>query len=146
MSAKLSAHQLKPRAAAVLAANDLGGWTRPAPGVYPHQWLWDSCFIAIGLATVNPHRAAVELRNLARGQWQNGMMPHMIYARQFPYNLEALVWKTGNFVATRGVHTSGLTQPPMFAIAAERVAAAVSPSASTPGSAASTTRPTGPSP
>lgn len=125
MSAKLSAHQLKSRAVAVLAHNDLGGWTRPAPGVYPHQWLWDSCFIAIGLAAVNPSRAAAELRSLTRGQWRNGMLPHMIYARRFPYWLEALLWDTGNFVVQRGVRTSGLTQPPMFAIAAEKVAAAL---------------------
>lgn len=105
-----------------MAGNDLGGWTRPAPGVYPHQWLWDSCFIAIGLARTNPSRAATELLSLAHGQWQNGMMPHMIYSRQFPYNLEALLWNTGNFVSSRGVHTSGLTQPPMLAIAAEKVA------------------------
>jgi hypothetical protein len=37
-------------AAAVLRANDVGGWTKPAPRLYPHQWSWDSAFIAIGLA------------------------------------------------------------------------------------------------
>jgi len=31
----------------VLAANDLGTSTKPAPDLYPHQWNWDSCFIAI---------------------------------------------------------------------------------------------------
>jgi glycogen debranching enzyme len=125
MSTKLNRDQLRAQAVATLAANDLGGWTRPAPGVYPHQWLWDSCFIAIGLARADPHRAAAELRSLARGQWRGGMMPHMIYARQFPYWLEALLWDTGNFVVHRGVRTSGLTQPPMYTIAAEAVAQAL---------------------
>ncbi|MCA1717305.1 MAG: hypothetical protein LC781_10905, partial [Actinobacteria bacterium] len=37
-------------AAKVLRKNDMGGWTKAAPELYPHQWSWDSAFIAIGLA------------------------------------------------------------------------------------------------
>jgi len=48
--------------------------------LYPHQWLWDSCFTAIGIARFDPTRAADELRALFRGQWENGMLPHMIFA------------------------------------------------------------------
>ena len=29
--------ELATRAAAVLKANDMGGWTRAAPNLYPHQ-------------------------------------------------------------------------------------------------------------
>ncbi len=115
---------LKAAAAAVLARNDIGGWTRPAPALYPHQWLWDSCFIAIGLSHVNPARAATELRSLLRGQWQNGMLPHMIYSRRLPYNLEGTLWGTGR-LSPRGLRTSGISQPPMLAIAAQTVAAAL---------------------
>jgi len=43
---------LAARAREVLRRNDLGGWTRAAPGLYPHQWSWDSAFIAIGLAHI----------------------------------------------------------------------------------------------
>src|SRR6187431_2739106 len=64
----------------VLERNRRGTWTCPADGFYPHQWLWDSCFIAIGLASYDPPRATDELRALFRGQWSNGMMPHMIFA------------------------------------------------------------------
>jgi hypothetical protein len=32
----------------VLRTNDRGVYTAPADGLYPHQWLWDSCFTAIG--------------------------------------------------------------------------------------------------
>ena len=64
--------------------------TAAAPGparraaLYPHQWLWDSCFIAIGLARVDPARAAGEVRALFRGQWANGMLPHMLFAESVP--------------------------------------------------------------
>ena len=34
----------------MLDRNRRGDWTCPAAGFYPHQWLWDSCFVAIGLA------------------------------------------------------------------------------------------------
>ena len=38
--------------------NDMGDWTRAAPDLYPHQWSWDSAFIAIGLAHLDTRRAA----------------------------------------------------------------------------------------
>ncbi len=120
--------ELINRASAVLKLNDLGGWTRPAPNLYPHQWLWDSCFAAIGLAHIDPERAAVELLSLGRGQWSNGMLPHMIFSRRWPYRFESLIWGTGR-QSPRGVSTSGITQPPMLAIAAERVAQALAPTA-----------------
>ncbi|MDQ3834935.1 MAG: glycoside hydrolase, partial [Actinomycetota bacterium] len=47
----------------VLRQNDMGGWTRAAPGLYPHQWSWDSAFIAIGLAHLDVRRATRELRS-----------------------------------------------------------------------------------
>ena len=42
------AADLVERATAVLKLNDLGGWTKAAPRLYPHQWSWDSAFVAIG--------------------------------------------------------------------------------------------------
>jgi neutral trehalase len=115
---------LAERAAEVLHGNDLGGWTRPAPGLYPHQWLWDSCFVAMGLSHTNPDRAAREIRSVVRGQWRNGMMPHMIYSRKMPYKLEAWLWGTGA-LAPRRAKTSGITQPPLLALAVEKVVAAM---------------------
>ena len=80
--------------------------------------------MAIGLARTHPARAAQELRLLVRGQWRNGMMPHMIYSPKFPYNLEAGLWGTSG-LSPSTASTSGLTQPPMLAIAVERVAQAL---------------------
>ncbi len=53
-------------------------------------------------------------------------MPHMIYNPRLPYRLEGLAWGVGH-LSPRGLTTSGITQPPMLAIAAETVAAALPP-------------------
>ncbi|MEV5904010.1 hypothetical protein AB0L81_29490, partial [Streptomyces sp. NPDC052127] len=56
---------LRRRAASVLAGNWTGTSTVPSPGLYPHQWSWDSAFIAIGLRHVSPRRAQTELETLS---------------------------------------------------------------------------------
>ena len=43
-------------AQAVLERNRRGAWTCPSAALYPHQWLWDSCFTAIGIARYDPRR------------------------------------------------------------------------------------------
>ena len=65
---------LLDEAKAVLQMNDQGAYTIPAHGIYPHQWLWDSCFIAIGLRHLDIDRAQSEVLSLLRGQWHNGIM------------------------------------------------------------------------
>src|SRR3712207_4527838 len=35
------------QAAEILHHNDMGEWTRAAPELYPHQWSWDTGFIAV---------------------------------------------------------------------------------------------------
>src|SRR5919107_6353894 len=59
---------LAARAQEVLGQNDMRGWTRAATDLYPHQWSWDSGFIAIGLAHLDTGRAARELLTLFRHQ------------------------------------------------------------------------------
>jgi neutral trehalase len=106
-----------------LKSNDLGDWTRPAPGLYPHQWLWDSCFIAIGLSNINVKRAKKEIESLFRGQWSNGMMPHMIFASSSQkYHAGPTLWDShaSPFAPTK-LNTSGITQPPMLAEAIVRI-------------------------
>src|SRR5882724_290649 len=66
-------------AQAVLRENDLGKSTKPAPQLYPHQWSWDSAFIAIGLSHVDPDRALTELETLFAAQWQDGRVPHIVF-------------------------------------------------------------------
>ncbi|HSD56239.1 MAG TPA: hypothetical protein VLA92_03735, partial [Candidatus Saccharimonadales bacterium] len=59
------------RAIELLKKNDRGLYTIPAEGLYPHQWLWDSCFIAIGQRHYDIERAKMEILSLIRGQWSN---------------------------------------------------------------------------
>ncbi len=117
---------LVERAQAVLERNRRGAWTCPSAAVYPHQWLWDSCFVAIGLARYDPARAVGELRALFRGQWANGMLPHMIFADGVKDVGSRRVWQSKRHaLAPRDVATSCVTQPPLIAIATRRVAASL---------------------
>ncbi|MGZ4754793.1 MAG: MGH1-like glycoside hydrolase domain-containing protein [Acidimicrobiia bacterium] len=121
-----SGADLARRALEVLDHNRRGEWTCPADGIYPNQWLWDSCFIAIGLARHDPQRAAGELRALFRGQWANGMLPHMIFAAGSHDAGSARIWRSRSFPeAPRDVETSCITQPPLPAVAAEHIANAM---------------------
>ena len=114
--------ELLENAKAVLETNNQGSFTKPATGVYPHQWLWDSCFIAIGLRHYDVERAKQEILSLLRGQWRNGMLPHMIFAKGFSYHEDRNVWRSWtNPFAPDDISTSGITQPPMVAEAVVRI-------------------------
>jgi len=117
---------LARRAREVLDRNRRGTWTCPSGQFYPHQWLWDSCFVAIGLARSDPQRAAGELRALFRGQWGNGMLPHMIFAEGRRDLGTKRIWQSRKRpAAPREVETSCITQPPLAAVAAWYVAEAL---------------------
>ncbi|MEO7363938.1 MAG: glycoside hydrolase, partial [Candidatus Saccharimonadales bacterium] len=108
----------------VLAMNDRGDYTQPAHGLYPHQWLWDSCFIAIGLAQVDVDKAQRELKSLLRGQWHNGMLPNIIFRPEAKYRTDRNLWRSWiNPNAPSDVATTGITQPPMLAEAVIKVGA-----------------------
>lgn len=104
----------------VLAGNDLGRWTKPAPNLYPHQWNWDSCFIAIGLSHYNFDRACQEIRSLLRGQWSNGLLPQIVFNPEGDdYFPGPDVWQSHRSPdAPKDVQTSGITQPTVLATAA----------------------------
>lgn len=106
----------------VLEANWRDGFTIPAEGLYPHQWLWDSCFNSIGLRHIEVSKAQTELRNLLRGQWANGMLPHMIFAGRDKHSKDRKIWQSWrNPYSPDNLNTSGITQPPMLAEAIVRV-------------------------
>lgn len=99
---------------AVLKQNDLGSWTKPTTNLYPHQWLWDSCFTAIGIRHYSITRAKKEITTLFRGQWNNGMIPNIIYGNAKRYSDD--IWhSTVAKEAPKNIKTSGITQPPMIA-------------------------------
>jgi hypothetical protein len=123
LNAECSLHDA---AIAVLRANDLGDWTRPAPRLYPHQWSWDSAFIAIGLAHLDPDRALRELESLFAAQWADGRVPSIVYNPIAPpqaYFPDAARWSCAELsaAATRTPATSGICQPPVHAIATWRI-------------------------
>src|ERR1041385_7072317 len=82
MGRLLEPESLRDAALAVLRENDLGGWTKPAPRLYPHQWSWDSAFIAIGLVHVDPLRGVHELETLFAAQWADGRVPHIVFNKE----------------------------------------------------------------
>ncbi len=118
-----AASELVDRAGAVLDDNWIGHSTKPSPGLYPHQWSWDSAFTAIGNAHRRWDRACDELRRLFEAQWSNGMVPHIVFDPTVrDYFPSAADWGSNDCpAAPAGIATSGLCQPPVHAIAARRV-------------------------
>ena len=118
---------LAVQAAEVLRRNDMGEWTRASPTLYPHQWSWDTGFIAIGLAHLDTRRAAMELTSLFAHQWRNGKVPHIVFNPDAPpdsYFPGAEHWSSaGTFpdAPPAPPYTSALCQPPTHALGALRV-------------------------
>jgi mannosylglycerate hydrolase MGH1-like protein len=106
----------------VLDMNDRGVYTSPAnPHLYPHQWLWDSCFIAIGRRHYDVERAKTEILSLLAGQWVNGMLPNMIMSGG-RRDRDGNIWRSWlNPNAPDDLSTSGITQPPIIAEAVVRI-------------------------
>ncbi len=112
------------KAKRILDANWLGGSTKPSPSLYPHQWNWDSGFIAIGLSHYNTVRAISEIETLFDAQWQNGMLPQIAFNRESlgHYFPEPDFWQTERCPqAPRHRLTSGITMPPIHAVAVESI-------------------------
>jgi hypothetical protein len=119
--AEVTQDELLEEAKKVLKANDHGSFTVPAGDLYPHQWLWDSCFVAIGLRHIDVKRAKVELTSLLRGQWSNGMFPNIIFSSNAE-NRERDLWRSYlSPYSPEKVATSGVTQPPLLAEAVVKV-------------------------
>ncbi|MCW9706225.1 MGH1-like glycoside hydrolase domain-containing protein [Fodinibius salsisoli] len=105
----------------ILDQNWMNGFTRPARKMYPHQWSWDSAFMAIGYATYRQERAEEELQRLFSGQWSNGMVPHIIFNdndKESDYFPGSDFWQTEHLSQSPNtVSTSGICQPPIHATA-----------------------------
>jgi len=103
-------------AISVLRGNDTGVFTKPGPHQYPHQWNWDSALIALGLSHFDLPRAQSEIRALLSGQWQDGMLPSVVY-HSIPsdYFPTPQFWQIENSPHAPRVPTTGITQPPLLA-------------------------------
>jgi hypothetical protein len=104
--------ELVERALGVLRENAIGDATSPSRRLYPHQWSWDSAFIAIGYARSNQRRAESELRSLFAGQWRNGLLPHIVFTEGARYFPGPEFWQTERSAdAPARPRTSGIVQP-----------------------------------
>ena len=97
----------------ILIGNRKDGYTLPTNNkLYPAQWNWDSGFIALGYSYFNLKFALEEIKTLLRGQWKDGMIPHILFHDlNTNYYPNHSVWACGN-----KIHSSGITQPPVLAI------------------------------
>ena len=86
------------------AWRDDRGYCLPNAAVYPHMWLWDSCFHSIAWSAFRDKRAITELDSLTARQFSSGFLPHMVYAGP---------------TIPRGPRSdvSSFTQPPVYALA-----------------------------
>ena len=112
------------RAAYILRDNSTGPITKAAPSLYPHQWSWDAAFNAIGLATIDLPRARLELDSLFTGQWRNRLLPHIVFdSAADGYWPGPAMWDCAEFNedACAVPATSGIIDPPVHAIAVDRI-------------------------
>ncbi|MFY1702724.1 MGH1-like glycoside hydrolase domain-containing protein [Micromonospora sp. WMMA1923] len=115
------AAELRALAVATLEGNWEHDHTVPSRTLYPHQWSWDSAFIALGWAHLRPDRAWRELRTLFAAQWADGRVPHIVFnpaARVGSYFPGPDFWDSAVADGAPAVATSGLVQPPVHALAA----------------------------
>lgn len=112
-----NSHALDQHAREIIAHNDMGGYTVPTHGLYPYQWNWDSAFAAWGMSQYNLDTAWTEIETLFSAQWEDGMVPHIVFHKEDPgYFPGPDVWGTGKEPAT-----SGITQPPVAATMARHI-------------------------
>jgi hypothetical protein len=108
---------LADKAIEVLRENNRGSYTVPTKGLYPFQWNWDSCFTALGQSHYDMVRAWTEIETLFAHQWDDGMVPHMVFHEPAPtYFPGPDVWGSG-----RTPPTSGITQLPIAGFAVHQL-------------------------
>jgi hypothetical protein len=112
------------KARGILDRNWTGSSTKPAPSLYPHQWNWDTGFIVVGRSHYDIPRAIKEIETLFEAQWSNGMLPQIVFnprelGHYFP---EPDFWQAERSPhAPPGKLTSGITMPPIHAVAVEKI-------------------------
>ncbi|MDB4286027.1 trehalase family glycosidase [bacterium] len=112
------------RAKEILYNNLRNGFTIPRDKLYPFQWNWDSGFVSLGFANFDIDAAISEINSLLKGQWENGMVPHIIFhsENETSYFPNWDFWDASvNPGAPQGPKTSGITQPPVLGFVLESI-------------------------
>ena len=116
--------ELTSSAHSVLNKNWRDGFTIPTSKLYPFQWNWDSGFTSIGLSHFNMDHAIQELQSLFSGQWENGMVPHIIFhsENEKTYFPNHEFWNSNvNAGAPQKPKSSGITQPAVHGFVLENL-------------------------
>ncbi|RLE45252.1 hypothetical protein DRJ22_04825 [Candidatus Woesearchaeota archaeon] len=87
----------------------------PAPGKYPHQWLWDSCFHAIVMKHFNVELAEKEMITLLSMVQEDGFLPCTIF-----WDANFFVRFFNNFLYS-SKYFNRITQPPVVGISLEKI-------------------------
>jgi hypothetical protein len=87
------------------------GYTAPAPGRYPWQWYWDSCFAAIARRRFDPERARIELESLLAAARPDGFIGHTIFWAKPVTLIKSLLYN----VSSRRARMTSTIQPPLLA-------------------------------
>lgn len=102
---------LQNKAKNIIKSNSRGGFTIPCDTLYPFQWNWDSAFCALGIYTYNKERALREINSLFNGQWENGMIPQIIFhTNNTTYFPGPEIWQSNTTPPS-----SCISQPPVLA-------------------------------
>jgi hypothetical protein len=103
----------------VLDFNWMGEYTMPGPRLYPHQWSWDAAFISIGYSHYDQHRATSGLTHLFKAQWENGLLPQIVFNPTFNnYFPGPNFWHAKESPDyPKDSQTSGVVMPPVHATA-----------------------------
>ena len=115
---------LSNQAEEILKLNWKNGFTIPTSTLYPFQWNWDSGFTSLGLSISRVEDVILELRSLFEGQWDNGMLPHIVFHDEnvktyFPNHD---FWRCEvNAGAPKRKKTSGITNPPVIGFVLEKL-------------------------
>ncbi len=115
---------MRDAAVAVMRGNWEHGHTVPSRRLYPHQWSWDSAFIAIGWAHAYPGHGRRELESLLAAQWTDGRVPQIVFnpaVARDAYFPGPDFWRSRDVPAAPHRETSGIVQPPVHAVAALEV-------------------------
>ena len=90
----------------ILLGNRKKGYTLPTNNkLYPAQWNWDSAFIALGYSYFNIDYALEEIETLLKGQWDDGMVPHILFHdKDTTYFPNHTTWKCGKNIPLSLIH------------------------------------------
>lgn len=113
---------LLEKAKKVLYGNLRNGFSVPTQRLYPFQWNWDSGFVSLGFSNFDIDAAISEIQSLLSGQWENGMIPHIIFHSELEkdYFPNWDFWESSvNPGAPQKPKTSGITNPPVLGFVLE---------------------------